>query len=179
MKTTKLFTTLGCSLIILGFSLSYFNPEVQVQQETKPISHERNCLIEAVWHEARNTSYKEKMAVTEVVLNRTKHKNYPSTICEVVQQPKQFSYLNNFKANAKLLPEFQTLNSMDKKSYLEIEEIVDMYLKVDGIVSNKILPKNALHYHLKSVSPKWKYSKKKKVISLDKKFKHRYYEYIS
>jgi spore germination cell wall hydrolase CwlJ-like protein len=97
-------------LIILGLSLSFFPGKQEVRTEIKPISMERSCLVEALYNECRNCSNKEKSAVAEVILNRTKHKNYPSTICKVVQQPYQMSYRNNSKANAKLLPEFETLN---------------------------------------------------------------------
>lgn len=181
MKTTKILATLGFSLIILGLSLSYFNSKVDQPIEIQPISNERNCAISVLYFEARNTSVKERQAVLDVVINRTKHKNYPSTICGVVQQPRQFSYLNNPNQNAKLLPEFETLNTIDRKAYLEIEQIVDYRLFSGKVQNNKILPKNALHYHLKIMDklPNWSTSTNKIIVKgLDRGFKHVYYIYI-
>lgn len=168
-------------MIILGFSLSFFQAKEEVLPEIKPISMERNCLIESIYYEARNTSLKERQAVMEVVLNRTKHKHYPSTICEVVQQPYQMSYRNNSKANARLLPELGNMNYLDRKAYLEIESLVDSRFISGEFQGSRVLPENTLHYHLKVMDkiPRWSTSPRKlQVKGLDKGFKHHYYEYI-
>jgi hypothetical protein len=181
IRKYRIVQLIGVSSIILGLSLSFFPSKEEVLQQTKPISRERNCLVEALYNECRNCSNKEKAAVAEVVFNRVKHKNYPSTICGVVQQPKQFSYRNQFEEGVIILERFQNISSnLDKRAYLEVEQVVDSYLKVGTIAPNKILPENALHYHLKVMKklPKWSTSKKKKVISLDKRFLHRYYLYM-
>jgi len=178
MKTTSIILAFGFSLIILGLSLGYFSYDEEVYStEIKPISQERDCAIEALYYEARNTIHKEKSAVLEIVLNRTKHKSYPSTICEVIKQPKQMSYRNNFSYNAKLIPKFETLNAIDKQSYLEIEQIVDSKLTPSRIKLNNILPNNTIYYHTKNIDkiPKWTKDKRLKKILIDNQFKHVYY----
>lgn len=178
MKTTKIILPLGFSLIILGASLGYFTKKDEKPVEIIPISQERNCAIEVLYFEARNTSKKEQQAILDVVLNRVRHQNYPDTICEVVQQPFQFSFRNNSKANTSLLPKFETLNAIDKRAYLQIEKIVDDRLFSGEIKNNKILPKNALHYHTKEIYPRWGTSKRKRKIVVDKEFRHRYYAFV-
>lgn len=182
MKTANIILAFGFSLIILGISLGYFSYDKELYStEIKPISQERDCLVEAIYQEARGLSYKEKIMVSEIILNRTKHKDYPDTICKVVHQPYQFSYWNNFSLNAKLLPKFQDMQFKDKEAYLEIEQIVDSKLTPSRIKLNNILPNNTIYYHTKNIDkiPKWAKDKGVKKIPVDNRFKHVYYASVN
>ena len=55
---------------------------------------EQDCLASAVYFEARGEPVEGQLAVAEVVLNRAASSRYPDTICEVVEQPMQFSFVN-------------------------------------------------------------------------------------
>lgn len=50
------------------------------------------CLTENVYHEARGEIDEGKLAVALVTLGRTLFKGYPSDVCGVVYQSKQFSW---------------------------------------------------------------------------------------
>lgn len=50
------------------------------------------CLALTAWHEAKGESDKGKIAVMEVVHNRTKNPNFPNHECSVVRQKWQFSW---------------------------------------------------------------------------------------
>ncbi len=50
------------------------------------------CLSINTYHEARGESYKEQLAVSQVVLNRVADQRWPNTICDVVTQKHQFSW---------------------------------------------------------------------------------------
>lgn len=186
MKLTKFIYILGWSCIIAGLALSFYNnyfaeeQKEEIKTEIKDIYYKsKQCLKELLYFESRNTSIKEREAILDVTLNRYKHKNYPSTICEVVQQDKQYSYRNNLQDKSQtILPAFQNINSiLDQKAYLEIEEIVDNRFQSGSILPNKVLPENALWYHTKQIGkkPKWSRSKNIKQIVVDKTFVHRYY----
>jgi spore germination cell wall hydrolase CwlJ-like protein len=47
---------------------------------------ERRCLAEAVYFEGRNETIEGQIAVAQVILNRVRSGNWPSTICAVVRQ---------------------------------------------------------------------------------------------
>jgi spore germination cell wall hydrolase CwlJ-like protein len=47
-------------------------------------ARERRCLAEAIYYEARSEGFYGQLAVAEVVLNRVRHRAYPSTVCGVV-----------------------------------------------------------------------------------------------
>jgi spore germination cell wall hydrolase CwlJ-like protein len=55
---------------------------------------EQDCLASAVYFEARGEPLKGQLAVADVVVNRVRSAKYPNTICEVVEQPWQFSFVN-------------------------------------------------------------------------------------
>ena len=59
-------------------------PEVDKEQH--------KCLALNIYHEARSESMEGQIAVAQVTLNRVAHSEWPSTICEVVYEPKQFSW---------------------------------------------------------------------------------------
>ena len=53
------------------------------------------CVTEAIWFESRGEPVAGKYAVAHVINNRVKSNRFPNTYCEVVNQPYQFSYLND------------------------------------------------------------------------------------
>ena len=70
-------------------------PNVTAAQDLS--SRQLNCLARAVYFEARGQSIEGQMAVADVVLNRTRHPDFPFTICDVVHQRRgrvcQFSWV--------------------------------------------------------------------------------------
>ena len=64
------------------------------------ISHEGvDCLARNIYFESANQSQLGKLAVGLVVMNRVRSDRYPNTICGVVNQRNQFSWVNNGKSN--------------------------------------------------------------------------------
>jgi spore germination cell wall hydrolase CwlJ-like protein len=59
------------------------------------LSAEMECLAGAVYFEARGEPLAGQLAVAQVVINRTESRQFPSTYCGVVHQPRQFSYVKN------------------------------------------------------------------------------------
>ena len=46
------------------------------------------CIAEAIYFEARNQPQEGQLAVAQVILNRTRHPDYPDNPCDVVRQGK-------------------------------------------------------------------------------------------
>lgn len=53
------------------------------------------CLATAVFFEARGEEHVGQMAVAAVIVNRMLDSRYPDTICEVVWEPKAFSFTHD------------------------------------------------------------------------------------
>ncbi len=56
---------------------------------------ERQCLKTAIYHEARGEPVEGQLAVALVIYNRTESEKFSDTICEVLVEPEQFSFVKN------------------------------------------------------------------------------------
>ncbi len=56
---------------------------------------EWHCLALNVYHEARGENAEGQLAVARVTLNRVKSDLFPDSVCEVVWQPRQFSWTHD------------------------------------------------------------------------------------
>lgn len=109
--------------------------------ETPEDSKNIECLARNMYFEARGESELGQIAVANVTVNRTEHPEFPSEICDVVHQRKQFSWTIK-KKNRK---------PTDKKVYEDIYFIAQsVYYKQIGDVTD-----GALYYHTKRTKPYW------------------------
>ncbi len=118
--------------------------------------HEYNCLRLNVYHEAGNQSVEGKEAVAAVTLNRMRVKHYPSTVCGVVYQRKQFSWTWTLANHAPKLH-----NVLEKRQWEISGQVAERALR--GELSVDI--GNATHYHATYVNPKWSRSKRMKQVA--------------
>jgi len=103
---------------------------------------EQLCLAKAVYFEARSETLEGQLAVAEVVLNRARSGRYPPSICAVVTQPAQFSFIR-----AGRFPAVDPSSGCWKKA-LAIAEIAAKHL------ATSVAP-NVLWYHATYVAPSW------------------------
>jgi spore germination cell wall hydrolase CwlJ-like protein len=74
--------------------LGSLDAQVSMQARVDTADQQQDCLASAVYFEARGESLEGQLAVAEVILNRVASSRYPDTVCEVVEQPWQFSFVN-------------------------------------------------------------------------------------
>jgi len=103
---------------------------------------EHLCLAKAVYFEARGESLQGQLAVAEVILNRAASRRYPSTICKVVTQPAQFSFVRRGR-----LPRVNR-SSAAWRIALAIADVARKDLA-------QALAPDVLWYHASYVSPSW------------------------
>ena len=80
-----------------------------------------------------------------MIINRVEHSRYPDTICEAVNQPKQFSYTHDGMSDNPL--DYNTYH--DTLAWEESQEIAQ-YVIDNGVVNPYILM-----YHADYVKPYW------------------------
>lgn len=97
------------------------------------------CLVLAIYFEARGEPEDGQVAVAEVVMNRVEDPRYPNTICGVVNQPQQFSFMSDGKSEV-------MLNSVAKEKATTI---------ANKVISGYRLGITSTHYHTVDVNPKW------------------------
>jgi Cell Wall Hydrolase len=107
------------------------------------LSKEERCLASAVYFEARGETLAGQLAVARVVLARANSGRFPSTLCGVVHQKGQFSFVRG--AN---VPSIQT-DSMHWRNAVAITNIA-----LDNSWKSPV--EGALFFHARHVSPGWR-----------------------
>lgn len=127
-----------------GFSYS------QAWLDSQPTANgnsEWQCMTEALYFEARGETVQGQFAVAEVILNRVDAKNYPNSVCGVVNQGTgrlhgcQFSYTCDGK------PEVVS----EPNAWSDVGKIARR--SIDGLP--RTLTHGATHYHTTAVNPSW------------------------
>ena len=109
-----------------------------------PGSRELECLAVGIYFESKSEPLAGQLAVGEVIANRANSKGrFPSSYCGVLFQRSQFSFIRG-----RSLPAVPR-SSRQWQTAVAIAKIVDQDLK-DSAANN------ALFFHAKRVSPRWK-----------------------
>jgi spore germination cell wall hydrolase CwlJ-like protein len=114
----------------------------QANEQLREQNQELRCMTEALYYEARGEGERGQLAVGEVVLHRAKSGRHPSTICGVVYEPYQFSFVKDGSKKRK----------KDQKAWSEAEVLAKRI--VNGEV-NLTMTRRALFYHEASIRPYW------------------------
>lgn len=129
--TSGLLTMTGLGAVAV--TLSMMHPSIDTKAH--------NCLAMNIYHEARGEVIEGQIAVAHVTINRVNHEEWPNNICDVVYQPKQFSWT--------FLIEDQT--PKENKSWKQAQVIArDVMI---GNVEDPTL--GATFYHATYVNPSW------------------------
>lgn len=99
------------------------------------------CLALAIYYEARSEPLEGQLAVAEVILNRVDSNHYPNDVCDVVYQPRQFSFTHDGKPERPRHHSWEGIKQM-------AEDILDN-------PDDMLLGLHATHYHANYVSPHW------------------------
>ena len=116
---------------------------VESNAAVAPSDSEEKCLASAIFYEARSEPFEGQLAVAQVILNRVESGRFASSICGVVRQPAQFSFVRSGKIPA-INP-----NSHDWREALSVARIAQAKLHHSGA-------ENALFFHATRVNPKWR-----------------------
>ncbi|TFI57012.1 cell wall hydrolase [Sphingomonas parva] len=115
---------------------------VMAHEGDKADDDEQDCLAKAVYFEARGESTEGQLAVAEVVMNRAASGRYPPSLCKVVTQPAQFSFVRKGR-----VPQPNFASAAWRKAVgvarTALAKLVDT------------LPSGVLWYHADYVKPSW------------------------
>ena len=104
---------------------------------------ESECLATAVYYESKGEPLSGQLAVAEVILNRARSGRFPSSLCGVVKQRGQFSFVRGGRLPA------APRGSVHWKKAVAIAHIA-----LNDMAESDV-PK-ALFFHAKHVSPRWR-----------------------
>lgn len=116
---------------------------VSQYRSSQAANQEEHCLAIATYFEAKSEPLDGQLAVAQVVLNRAKSGRFASSVCGVVTQPSQFSFVRGGK-----LPTVAR-DAQQWRNAVAIAHIAREKLR-DSSISN------ALYFHATRVSPNWR-----------------------
>ncbi|RYE01177.1 MAG: cell wall hydrolase [Sphingomonadales bacterium] len=103
---------------------------------------ELHCLAVGVYYESKGEPLAGQLAVAEVILNRTTSGRFPRTVCSVIKQRGQFSFVRGGQ-----LPK-PPVNAQWRKA-IAVAQVAQKDLWDSPAA-------NALYFHARYVSPGWK-----------------------
>lgn len=115
------------AVLLIPFTLQHN----QILPSLKYTLSEVRCLAQNIHFEARGESLKGKVAVAFVTLNRSVDRKFPGSICKVVHQPGQFSWVDQ-------IPNYKKVKIPTETSQLAFDILDGKY---------KDPTKGALYFH--------------------------------
>lgn len=100
------------------------------------------CLASAVYYESRGEPLEGQLAVAEVILNRVRSGRFRGTVCDVVTQPSQFSFVRRGVIPA-APRESAAWHRAAAIAHIAINDLADA------------TGDEALFFHATSISPRW------------------------
>lgn len=136
-----------CSLL---FSCSARSTENEIYAGYGDLSNvdvdDRTCLVYNLYHESRGESDMANIMILNTVFNRVKSPYYPNTPCEVIKQPKQYSWLSDGKSD----------HLRNNSQVIRLTRIVDDYTLNKELFLR--LSEGVDHYHENKITPEWSLS---------------------
>jgi N-acetylmuramoyl-L-alanine amidase len=115
---------------------------VALHASTSTADEQQECLAGAVYFESKGEPLRGQLSVAEVILNRTRSGRFPASVCGVVKQRGQFSFVRGGRIPA------VSRASLAWKRAVAIAHIAREKLADGGAP-------RALFFHARRVSPHW------------------------
>jgi hypothetical protein len=104
---------------------------------------EQECLAGAIYFESKGEPLEGQLAVAEVVINRAQSGKYPKTLCGVIKQRHQFSFIR-----AGRFPPIQKASAAWRKA------VAIAHIALQDLADSRAA--KAMFFHAKYVSPRWR-----------------------
>ncbi|OQW77157.1 MAG: hypothetical protein BVN33_02570 [Proteobacteria bacterium ST_bin13] len=124
---------------------SYASLAAAIEAQSLPakVDEDLACLAGTIYFEAKGEPLAGQLAVAQVVMNRSVSGRFPSSICSVVKQPGQFSFMRGGR-----MPDIARDNAHYRRALAVAKVALDKaWASPAG---------NALYFHARRVSPGWR-----------------------
>lgn len=118
---------------------------VAAQDVALDADSELRCLASGVYFESKGEPLAGQLAVAEVILNRTRSGRFPKSVCSVVSQPGQFSFVRGGSVPSGSGSQWKTAIAVAKVAQRDLWE--------------GALPDGTLYFHARGVAPGWRMQK--------------------
>jgi spore germination cell wall hydrolase CwlJ-like protein len=117
---------------------------------------ERDCLAQAIYHEARGESSAGQLAVANVIVNRARSEKYPSSLCGVIYQG---ANQGRYKCQFTFACDGRVDAPGERQAWARSVALAkDVYAEYATGAKIGAVPDSALFYHTTNVRPSWSYT---------------------
>ena len=114
---------------------------------------ERDCLAQAIYHEARGESEVGQLAVANVIVNRARSGKFPSTLCGVIYQNAEKGY---HRCQFTFACDGRTDAPGERRAWARSADLAQsVYAEFALGEQVGAIPGSALYYHTTNVNPSW------------------------
>lgn len=114
---------------------------------------ERDCLAQAIYHEARGESETGQLAVANVIVNRARSGKFPSTLCGVIYQNAD---KGRYRCQFTFACDGRTDVAGERRAWDRSAQMAEA-VYTEFALGEKVgaVPGSALYYHTTNVRPSW------------------------
>ncbi|MGV8831674.1 MAG: cell wall hydrolase [Devosia sp.] len=124
-----------------------------IEKRIEKADAERNCLAQAIYHEARGESAAGQLAVANVIVNRARSSKFPSTLCGVVYQNAEKGY---HRCQFTFACDGRTDAPGERSAWARSAALAQtVYAEFATGEAVGAIPRSALYYHTTNVRPNW------------------------
>jgi len=137
-----------------GLLAAYVAEDYQpLEARLQHANSERDCLAQAIYHEARGESLDGQLAVANVIVNRARSSKFPSTLCGVIYQNAD---KGRYRCQFTFACDGRTDTPRERSAWQRSAELAKQIYAgfATGDAVGK-LPGSALYYHTTAVRPSW------------------------
>ncbi len=130
--------------------------ETGYQPTAKRVQHassERECLAQAIYHEARGETATGQMAVANVIVNRARSNKFPNSLCGVIYQNAD---KGRYKCQFTFACDGRDDTPGERRAWVASVDLAKrVYAEFATGEEIGVLPSSALYYHTTAVRPAW------------------------
>ncbi|QQR38753.1 cell wall hydrolase [Devosia rhizoryzae] len=114
---------------------------------------ERECLAQAIYHEARGETSAGQMAVANIIVNRARSGKFPGSLCGVIYQN---ANKGRYRCQFTFACDGRDDTPGERRAWARSQSLAqEVYAEYATGEDVGVLPSSALYYHTRSVHPSW------------------------
>ena len=114
---------------------------------------ERDCLAQAIYHEARGESAAGQLAVANIIVNRARSSKFPGSLCGVIYQNAD---KGRYRCQFTFACDGRDDTPGERRAWARSKDLAQkVYAEFAQGEEIGVLPSSALYYHTAAVHPSW------------------------
>jgi hypothetical protein len=124
-----------------------------IEKRVERANAERDCLAQAIYHEARGESEAGQLAVANVIVNRARSGKFPSTLCGVIYQNAE---KGRYRCQFTFACDGRSDTPAEHRAWARSAALAqDVYAEFATGENVGAVPGSTLYYHTTAVRPSW------------------------